>query len=57
MTALLQEAGETDVEIVDGRFGEMTVLVDGAVAAKSNPIFPSRPETLVTKVRKALAAG
>jgi hypothetical protein len=55
--ALRKEPGVDQVELVDGRHGELTVLVDGKVVAKKGFFLTPSVEKMRDAVRKALPAG
>jgi hypothetical protein len=50
--ALRQEPG-VEVELVDGRRGELTVLVDGREVAKKGLLFKPSIEKVLAAVREA----
>jgi hypothetical protein len=56
--ALRQEPG-VEVELVDGKRGELTVLVNGRVVAKKGLLFKPSVQKVLTAVREAVptAAG
>jgi hypothetical protein len=52
--AVKQEPG-VEVELVNGKMGELTVLVDGKVAAKKRFIFKPSAQKVLSAVREAPA--
>jgi hypothetical protein len=55
--ALRKEPGVDQVELVDGRPGELSVWVDGKVVAKKGFLFTPSVEKMRNAVRKAIPAG
>jgi hypothetical protein len=53
---LKREPG-VEVELVDGNRGELTVLVDGRVAAKKRLFFKPSVRKVLTAVREAVPAA
>ncbi len=51
-----QEPGVGEVELVDGRYGEFTVLVDGNVVAKKRFFMLPSVDKVLAKVREAQPA-
>ena len=56
MAEALKREPDVEVQLVDGKRGEFTVLVDGDVVAKKGLIFKPSVETVVNKVKEAAPA-
>lgn len=54
--ALRKEPG-VEVELIDGKPGEFTILVDGRVVAQKGLLFKPSVEKVVRAVREATPAG
>ncbi len=54
MAELLKQELGVDAELIEGGYGEFTVMVDNQVAAKKMLFFKPSDEKVITAVRKYL---
>jgi hypothetical protein len=54
---LLRNEPDTEVQMVDGKDGELTVLVNGREVARKEGGTPPDPQTVVDAVRAASGAA
>jgi len=56
LAAALRKEPETEVELVEGNRGELSVLVDGQVVAKKGLFFKPSVQKVLAAVREATPA-